>query len=506
VISSEPTGAATSPARGRTRPLLRVITRNPNAAMALWGLICSIIAALVLLRLSPTAWPMNDSRGVRLRDAMFVLNHGGPLLLGRHGPGAHLYAVDFGDDEGAFVYVPLLSRLFGGVDPVSMVRDLYVALVSLTVALYPTLFHRLTRSSPAGLAAPLFLVICILSMGFIDLYWIPAWGALTLLPMLYLLARDRPRYGLAAIAAVALGAGWLSSIRSYSGLGIFAAAAIVLLMRRWRWWRLLPALAMVTLLYLSITMFVFPVVREDRDRQLGSAAKRLDLTSGHTLWHTAYAGFGYLPNRYGLRFLDGVPNARVQREAPGTPVMSSHYEAVIREAYLHLLRDHPGEALRQYAAKAVVVSADAAPYLLIVLVTLPAALLLTAERRIVRQWCLLSVPGVIVGFLPPMLALPMREYEQDLYGVVGVLGILGLCFALKLLERAAREQRGLPWSALKKSTWSDVFTQTPGRRAARISLIAALTVIVLSCGAYFLRREADRWQGGPSGVLMERFG
>jgi hypothetical protein len=479
---------------------------HPRATLALWGLAVALLATLALISITPRAWPMNDGRGIRLRDSMTVLEHGGPLLLGRHGPQGHLYAVDFGDDEGIFVYIPLLSRLFGVADPVSMLRYLYIALVALTAAFYPMIFYQLTRSLLAGIAAPLMFLVCILSMGFFDLYWIPAWGALALFPLIFLLARDWPRFGLLAIAAISLAASWLSSIRGYSGLGIALAAAIVLLLRRWQWWRLLPALVMLAIIYISINTFVFSAIRADRDHRLGSAAKTVDLTTGHTLWHTAYAGLGYLPNKYGLRFLDSVSVARVEREAPGTPFLSSHYETVIRKAYFSFLGEHPLEALRQYAGKLIVTIADAFPYLLIVLLTLPAALLLSPDRRMVGLWSLLAIPGVIAGILPILLALPMQWYELGHYGVIGVVGIIGSCELLKLVEMAARAPSGVQLrpAGVRAFVNALTYSRTPGWRSVRVSMLAVAMLIALAYCGYLVRQEANRWQGGPSGVLMER--
>jgi hypothetical protein len=473
--------------------------------MVLWGMVVGAAAVIILLALTPTVWPTEDDRGGRLRASMAVLEHGGPLLTGRHGPRGSYYAVDYGDDEGEFVYIPLLSRLLGVADPVSMLRDLYIALVALSIVLYPSIFYRLSRSWLAGLAAPLMLLVCILSLGFIDIYWIPAWGALTLLPLIFLLARHWPRYGLVAIAGISLAASWLSSIRSYSGFGIAVAGAIVLLLQRWRWWRLLPALAMVAVIYISINTFVFSAIRADRAHRLGSVARTLDLTSAHTLWHSIYAGFGYLPNSYGMRFLDTVPRERVEREAPGTPFLSSRYEAIIRRAYSRLIADHPGEALRQYAGKALVVVADSTPYLLLMLLTLPAALLLGPDARMIRRWCLLAIPPLIVGCLPVVLALPRQAYEEGLYGVIGTIDIVGLCWALGRLQGAASTPQGLR-RALARATpsWrSFARSRTPGWRSARLSLAAILVLIAVAVGGAAVRGEADRWQHDPSGVLME---
>jgi hypothetical protein len=223
------------------------------------------------------------------------------------------------------------------------------------------------------------------------------------------------------------------------------------------------------------------------------------------MWHTAYAGLGYLPNRYGLRYGDIVPAERVQREAPGTIFLSRRYETIIREVYLRFARDHPFEIVRQYSAKALVVVADVAPYLLIVLTTLPAVLLLAPDRRIVRRWCILAIPAAIGAVLPPLLAVPLLGYEESLYGVIGVVGIVGLCWAIKLMDAAIREGgdvrlkvalRGVSWGALAHGV-------TPGWRSVRISAIAVGLLIAVSVGGDFVRKDAGRWLGTPYDVLME---
>lgn len=478
--------------------------------MTLWGLAMALVATVVLLAITPAVWPTQNARREKMRDSMTVLEHGGPLLLGRHGPRGPFYAVDFGDDEGSFVYIPLLSRAFGVADPARMLRYMYVALVVLTVAFYPLVFYRLTGSLPAGLAAPLVLLVCVLSMGFVDIYWIPGWGALALLPLIFLLARDWSRFGLFALAGISLVAGWLSSIRSFSGLGIVAAAMIVLLLRRWRWWRSLTALAILAVLYISINTFVLGAIRANRDHRLGSAAKTLDVTSKHTLWHNAYDGFGFLPNSFGIRTLDSVSLARVEREAPGTRFLSGRYEAVIRGAYLRLLLDHPGEAIRQYSAKLIVVIADTSPYLLIVLLTLPIVLSSSTERRTARRWMLLTIPSGILAFLPVMVARPNLPYEQSLYGVLGLVGIMGVCLLIALVEATIRERGGVAptLAGMHFTLGSLLHSDAPGWRAIRLSIAGVVLLGALAFGGYYVRRDADRWLGGSrtSGVLMEHVG
>jgi hypothetical protein len=462
--------------------------------MLVWGLAVGSLAILLLLFLSPSNWPIMSSRAIDLRDALTVLKQGGPLLLGRHGSTGSYYPVGSTDDEGIYVYIPLLSNMFGVSSPTSMLRDVYVVLYGLLAAVYPVIFYRLTRSLSAALLAPLMMLVYVLSMGFDDIYWIPAWGMFALLPVVFLLARDWPRLGFLGLLGIALAASWLSSIRGDSGLGVAIAASIVLLMRRWRWWKLVPALALLAVTYLSINAFVLNAIRIHRDRWIANKALIRNQPTMHPLWHPAYLGLGYLPNNYGIYFSDSVAAARVQREAPGTAYLSSRYESVLRKAYFNIVREHPTEVVKQYAGKAIVTIADTTRYLFAVLLTVPAMLLLGPERRIRRRWLLLAIPALIVSFLPTMVAIPSQGYEEGLYAALGVIGILGMCWVVGQLEMATRSYGGVreSLSVLRFGRLID-HPRNLMRRSATVSCVAVIVLALFFIGGHFIRATAERW-------------
>ena len=471
--------------------------------MLLWGLAIGFVGALVLLAATPEHWLLIPFRRAGLRDSLAMIEHGGPLLLGRNGNRheGSLYNVSFGDDEGIYVYIPLLARLFGVGSPAMIIRYCYVGLVSLTAIVYPSIFYRLTRSLLAGFAAPIALLACIMSMGYFDVYWIPAWAALALLPLLYLLVSDWPRLGLALLLAVSLIAGWVSSIRANTGLGIAASAVLVLLLRRWPWWRTLPALALLVTAYISINAFVIGAVRANRERWLAVHDPRAVAVvdkegTAHTLWHTAYMGIGYLPNRFGLFYSDSVPEELVHREAPSMQFLSARYEAVVRRAYLRFVRDHPLEVIRQYAAKALGTAGFAARYLLLVVLTMPAMLSLGPGRRTRWRWVIVTLPALFVLALPPMVAIPNYPFDQGMDGVIGMLGILGLCWALERLEVETRRCGGLRVAlAGMRASWSaSGGRRDQARRSLRISGAALVVLAATVGGGHLVHLSAARWQ------------
>jgi hypothetical protein len=479
--------------------------RRPIPLMLAWGIAIGLLGALALLILSPHNWPIIGSRASDLRASLSMLEHGGPLLLGRHGATGSLYAVGVSDDQGIYVYLPLLSRLLGVSDPVQTLRWSYAVLFGLGAAIYPVIFFKLTRSLLAGLLAPLMLLACAVSLGFDDIYWIPAWGYLTVLPLLLLLTVSWPRFGFVALLGIALAASWLTSIRSQSGLPIVIAAAGVLLLHRYRWWRTLPALALLAVAYISIGTFVIGAIRDHRDHRIGTTALDRGLPTSHPFWHPAYLGLGYLPNAYGIRFKDSIAIARVEREAPGTAYLSTRYEATLRKAFFSLLTHDPLMVAKQYAAKVLVTAADTFLYVWPALLIMPAMLLAGAERRIRRRWAALMLPALIVSFLPSVFAIPEQVYEEGLYGTVGLAAILAICWALGRVEVAARQSGGLrPALAMLAGVWADERTgRGPLWRSARISAIALATMLALVVSGHFIRRDAERWQGASSGVLID---
>jgi hypothetical protein len=489
------------------RLLAATISRQPYKVMLLWGIAAGLLGAAALLAITPIHWPVMPSQVEGLRASLAVLRHGGPLLLGHHGTTGTPYAIGT-EEVGLYIYFPLLSRILGLADPTTAIRYCYVTLFGLSAAAYPLIFYRLTRSLLGGFVAPLALLACIRSFAFNDVYWIPAWAALTLLPLVYLLARDWPRLGLLALVGISFTAGLLSSVRAGSGLAIAIAAAMVLVLRRWRWWRVAPALALLTVAYISIGAFVFPAVRAHRDHRIGThnaAILEREQSRPH-VWHTVYIGLGYLPNPEHIRYSDGVAIARVEHDAPGTPYLSSRYNTVLRKAFFSAVDDDPLRAIKQYAAKLLVTTADVAPYLLIVLITMPAMLLLgDPERQMRRRWVLLTLPSIVGTFLPPMIAIPGESYEEGLYGVIGLMGILGICWSIGRLEGASGRQGALhSMFAGLRSSWGTAghAVGEPYRQSIRIGSILLVVLTVLVVGAAFVRRSAERWQGHSSGVLI----
>ncbi len=481
---------------------------RPRLVLIVWGLAIAVLGGLALFASSPADWPIMGSRSTGLRDSLAVLKQGGPLLTGRHGGVGSFYPVGAGDDLGIYVYLPWLANVLGVSDPVSLLRDGFAVMFAVAAAVYPVCFWRLTNSVLAGLAAPVVMLFCARSLGFNDIYWLPAWASLALLPPLLVLSERRGRHAWIGLVVIAFTAGWLNTMRSSSGVGVALAALIVLFMLSMRWWRKVAVLVLMVVAYISIGMFAITAIREHRDHRLGVSLSA-NHPQSHPFWHPAYLGLGYLPNNYHIRFLDSIALARVEHDAPGTAYLSSKYESVLRKAYFETVRDHPFEVLGQYAAKAWVTLADTGLYLLLVLLTLPALRSLWLKRRLGR-WLLLIVPSLLVMFAPTLLAIPLQVYEEGLYAAVGLVAIIGISFTIAEFSVAIRSVGALrPALGIALRGGSESWPSGSGVRSKKMGpgLAVALSVVallILMASAHFIRRDADRWQHTTSGVLIDR--
>src|SRR4051812_24405939 len=194
-----------------------------------YSLAVALVAAAYLASAAPSRWPIQPFRAEVLASALSAQARGAPPLVGDAGlapavvravePSAHGYlAVTPGDDPGIYVYAPLVARLGGSDDPLDGMRWLYALLFAITAGTYPLVFRALFRSRAAALVAPwALLAVLYKATDFYDVYWILAWAVLTLVPLLMVLARRWPRYGVGLAVGVMLGASFASSIRSSAG-------------------------------------------------------------------------------------------------------------------------------------------------------------------------------------------------------------------------------------------------------------------------------------------------
>lgn len=403
----------------------REAARSRLARALAWGLLWAVIGALALDLLAPNPWPIQASRAVDLRASLTVLDRGGPALLGYH-PGTHTpYPIGFSDDQGVYVVVPVLSHWLGAHDPIALLRWLWIGAWALALLASAPVALLLFRSSWAALLTPPTLLVCIFSFGFGDIYWVAAWVLVTCMPPLILLARRPLGRRWPALVLIALVAGVSTAIRSESGLAVALAAAAVAVIAGGRWPARVALVLALALSYLAPTWIALPAIRAHRDQRIGLKLGRNEPTS-HPLWHSLYIGLGYTRNRYGIHYLDGYAAAAAQEADPGVRYLSPAYANALHRQVNAIVEHDPSFVARTELEKALVELAHAGRYLLLLALLLPAALTARGAARLKADELALFAPALLIGALPAIVAIPIRDYELGLLGCLGTIGLLAI--------------------------------------------------------------------------------
>lgn len=475
-----------------------------------WGVVWAIIGVAVLQLVGPNPWLLEPSRADDMRASLAVLNHGGPLLL-KYLPGTHRpYAVGFGDDQGLYVIVPLLSHWLGASDPVSVLRSLWIGAWAVTVLISPMVYGAIFRSRRAGLLAPPTLLVCILSFGFGDIYWVTAWVVVTFLPILLLIVRRRHKLWWLALIGIALVCSVVSAIRSEAGVTVAIAAIGVAATARMRWRSRATLVAGLVLAYISVNQFALPAIRAHRDHVVG-----VNLTKGtptsHPLWHSVYIGLGYTANRYGIHYRDAYAIAEVHEVDPGAGFLSPAYSSALRKQVLALVKHDPGFVVKAELQKAVVELSNAGRYIVLLVLLLPAALVARGAARLRPGELALFAPAVLLGALPAIAVVPFRPYELTLFAPLGTLGLLAIGSAAAGVEQVwdGATVRGRLGDRIR-ATLQSVRSLWPVGVTARALVIAAVVLIPATLYGLHLENEHNQWdlsvQNNPHVVLAETAG
>lgn len=434
------------------QPIDRIVgPRRVQTYLLAYGLVAAALMVAVLSSKAPG--PIMAARSQDVSASIAVLDRGGPPLLAsqvpwRSGlPAADLRPTGVTDDEGIYLYLPLLGEVTGEHDPNVLMKWLYLACMGLLVLVFPLVFYELFGSIVGAVAAPILAVWKFQFAQTLDLYWVLAWVMLLGLPVLVLAYRwwtkGRRRAALWLMFALMLVGSFSTSIRIHSGVPLLLGAlGIVLLtggapLRFWqqpRWW-IRPAIAVgLVLAYLSISTFGFAAARAYRNHVIHQPSFGSTYPTQHPFWHNAYIGLGYVPNKYGIAWSDTVSADYVDRTHPGTQFLSKTYEATLRHRYVQIARHDPGFVARNFWVKARVIVADAVDRFWPVLLLLPLALLVGAFRRPMLVALLIAIPAALLGALAPVLTIPDIRYELEWLGTFGALYILLLVWLWRTLR------------------------------------------------------------------------
>ena len=458
---------------------LRQIVRpgSIRAGLVLYGAAFALYGVLHLSSALPNEETLMGTRTDGVSASIAVLDRGGPPLLGARvpygSPGAKpatdYYPVGVTDDQGLYLYLPVLGWATGQHDPHLLLKWFFIGCFALLFALYPLLFYEFTGSALAAIAAPILVLHSFAFLRDTDLYWIVGWCVLLGLPLVFVaLKREWGKLSFALLVCAGLVASFATSIRIHSGLPVTIAAVVVALVRAPTLRvRALTTGAIVAASFL-ISVGLLDAVRIARDETIG-VAFRSEYPSEHPTWHNAYIGLGFLPNKYGIAWDDSVAVTAVHKADPHAGYLTGEYERTLRHLYFEIFRHDPWFVLGTFWTKFGVCLHSAIRqfgWLWVFLLTLP--LLLGRRRRDMRWFLALSVPALAFTIVPPILTVPFPQYEAGWLAAVGFVWLLLVTWALASLPDAVR------WFRQEHRPWRSI---VPSRRALTAAALSCLALV-----------------------------
>ena len=433
-----------------------------RAGLVAYGILMMLLAVRVMRADVPENLILMTTRANGVSASIDVLERGGPPLMGSSVPfaqpgvdrSASYYPVGTTDDQGLYLYLPLVGERFGVREPANILRAAFIALMALIPLVYPLVFYEIFGSLLVALAAPLIAIYNFDYLRDTDIYWISGWSVLFCVPLLLaVLSRRWSRWSVALLALACVIGSFAGSVRINSGLPILIGALIVLVIkeRRWRWRAATAALLVAA--SLSVSTVGLGIVRWHRDRTAG-----VDLSAGqptkHPFWHNIYIGLGYLPNPYGIAWDDGLAVEAVKRDVPSAGYLSDPYEGALRRRVVEIAREDTGRVVGLMWAKFGVTLKAASNQFTAVLFLLPIALLIGTARRRFWTWMLVVLPAVLLALIPLLITIPGLLYYPGWLATIGLIEMLAAgavwCAAVEWLRSQPQVRSRLP-EALRPS-------------------------------------------------------
>jgi hypothetical protein len=464
--------------------------------LVFYGIIL-VVAVVAVLAMQLPGHTFIGTREDGVRASIEAMARGAPSLTGylpanEAGGQPVTYPIGITDDEGIYLVLPWLARAIDVKDPTVLLMIFTLGMMGSVIVLYPVLLFELFDSFVVGVLGPIALLTQFRALLSSDIYWIPAWTVLALLPFVLIACRHWSRSAILTLGIVLSIASFASSIRSHSGLPILMAVVALVLLKERRWrTRALLALSLVVI-YFSIGPGIVGGARSLRDAQLGTDWARSSLAS-HPFWHPAYLGLGYLPNPYGIRWDDTVAAEAVQREDPSAGYVTPEYEASLRRQYFAILQRDPGFVVATYAAKGAQLVQDLLSRYFPLVLLVPLSVVVGFRRKRMRILVLLTLPALVMNAIPPLVAVPELAFEHGWLAGGALLWLLGIGWAIVEAPAAAVWVRRGTSTAIRWWRNPTIVTQWLGRNV-RLVLVVTVVVVAAGYGASLVNEGLERVQ------------
>lgn len=426
------------------------------------GAFLAMASFLAVFNMPDLLWhPARDAELVATYDAY---QQTGTLLVKQSGTGSNYTQAPSGseyssaawdDDPGIYILASLLGGLTQSASPYAGLRAAEAVLVALPLLWLPLAVARVFRRARAGYALILLPPILWLvnngtillgteyglsdSVSTLRVYALYGMGAsLTLLSLSLLLLATTYRFKTSTLFLLTLGFGVLAALgnltRSLSGVGIALAVGII-------WWLntsvkpkfIMGIIGSLAALLIAVGLTSATMVFLNEQRAIATKQNLTELPDSHGTWHPLYLGLSFPEpingeaSELGIPWSDEFGWEKAREVNPNVIIAGEEYDLIIKDAFWQAVKEQPVEALRTYIGKFLFVIKHFGAMFIFILLGIGLALARRGNRRhALLAGVLIALPSLLIGFIPPVLVMPLLYYFSDLSAALGLLLALSL--------------------------------------------------------------------------------
>lgn len=259
---------------------------------------------------------------------------------------------EWSDDLGIYWLVPKIAMIFD----VNVEYALYLFFISISFLSFFTaaisafyIFHSAISRFIFVLSA---LFVTYLAYTLYDVYIIPSVTVVLVIPLLICLLRQLSFSYLPLFFIVGIFLGVSNHFRLHAGTGVFIFLVAAIITKKSAGNLLRLSVVIVSISGYFIASNYFDSIIADRNKFLESQVIPSKLVQDkHAFWHSVYIGLGYIPNMYGISYLDEVGIRKVHDINPDAPYLSTEYEEILKLQVFQLFDSDPVFILDTLVAK-----------------------------------------------------------------------------------------------------------------------------------------------------------
>jgi hypothetical protein len=341
--------------------------------------------------------------------------------------GKSLKPAGVSDDMGIYYFIPKITQLLGSsIDQSVDLLFISMAIVSLLLGIIGlSLSLKHLKAKALGILAILFLAYWsyFFSGGIYVIFLIIT---VAVIPLLLYFSSQQKITSIFSVFLLFSGfaVGMANIFRSHAGTSVLIFMVIILVSYLQTSWKQKIILLMFVAFGVLAPSLYFHQVLDRRDAYLKNLYPNYKAAlRGHPFWHTAYIGFGFLNNEFGIRYKDEIAIEKVKSISPKTAYLSEEYEAILRNETLNLIRTKGPFVLQTIFAKFGTI-------FLYLLVFANVGLIATICYRKVWQIETAFWGGMIFTSLFGVVAIPGSRYLTGLITFASLYGIFSIDEAL----------------------------------------------------------------------------